>query len=140
MRSAAGLLVVVGLALAVGCVPPKKRQFNNLLAKLNQDLSAKAKEFYKVVAPLEKGQNVSQANARTALEGCKTALKDVQEVFDGTGSPVGSTSGRAMRAKYADFLKAQHKIISDCFVPIVEAVGAPKLTPAEKWKIIQPLI
>ena len=40
MRSVAGLLVVVGLTLAVGCAPPpKKRQFNNILAKLNLDLS-----------------------------------------------------------------------------------------------------
>jgi len=58
--------VIVGLGLAFGCAPPKKRQFNNILAKLNQDLSAKAKEFYKAVAPLEKGQNVRRSNARSA--------------------------------------------------------------------------
>lgn len=138
MRHAAGL-VVFGLILAVGCAPPpKKRQFNNILAKLNVDLSTSAKAFQKTVAPLEAGAAVSPNNVRSAADNCKKALKDVQEVFDDTSSPVGSVSARTMRSKYADFLKTQHTIYSDCFVRIVEIVEANKGRGG--WDKIGPLL
>src|SRR4051794_1643799 len=56
LTRAVGLLVLALLVLTAGCSkPPKKRQFNNKLARRNAAHAAAAKEFYTKVAPLGNG-------------------------------------------------------------------------------------
>ena len=135
-----GLLVVAVLVLPAGCAPPpKKRQFNNLLSGLNEDLAVAAKEFYGTLEPVSKGGNPQQGAPRAAYDKCKVALRKVQEVFDGTWPPRNSIKGVSFRLAYSDYLKAQHKILDDYFAEIV-AICESKQAPGAKWTKISPLV
>lgn len=128
-----GLALVAGLFLTLSsCTPPpKKRQFNNILARLNQDLAEAGKGFYATMRKYNGGA-APPGEARAKLEECKTALRKVQDVFDDTKYPRGSLEGIPFRMAYSDFLKAQHQILDECFTPCVEIAESNK--PAgQKW-------
>jgi hypothetical protein len=137
---AAGLLVVLGLVLAVGCAPPKKRQFNNKLARWNSELAQAGKAFYKAISPLGEGQIITVLNAKAALLTCKSALGKVQDEFAYTRAPANTVTGRVLRARYREFLEVQQKIYDECFVKIVDVVENKDVPngPA-KWAVIDPL-
>ena len=135
---ACALLVLGVLLLTSGCSrPPKKRQFNNILAKRNAKMAAAAKEFYKAVEPLSKGQ--AAGPVRQKLDECKTALEEAQSYV---GAPRGTEAGRALLNTYKDYVAAQQKIYDECLTPILAIVEDNRRFPApgQKWAAIQPLL
>jgi len=114
------VILVVGLT---GCgQPPKKKQFNNMIARANADLKSKAQAFYKVIQPIGEGKQVTAAQARGELSAMETALNDIKAKFDKMKPPVNSPKGEVLLDKYRAFLKTQENIIDSCFKPIVSAI------------------
>jgi hypothetical protein len=143
LARAVGLLVVALLVVTAGCSkPPKKRQFNNKLARRNADHASAAKELYKEIAPLANGQMVSSAGPRTALDKCQKALSTTQSMMLDLSPPRGSIAGRDMYNVYKEFVASQQKIYDECFVPIVAIVEDNRRypTPGAKWAAISPLL
>src|SRR5262245_33475725 len=111
LARAVALLVLAVLVLTTGCSkPPKKRQFNNRLAKRNAEHAAAAKDLYKEISPLSNGQAVSPSGPRSALDKCQKTLSTTQAIMLDLSPPRGSIAGRDMYNVYKEFVSSQQKI------------------------------
>ena len=143
LTQACRVLVLLGLAGLLGCnQPPKKMQFNNMIARTNADLKGKAVAFYKVVVPLSKGEQVTPASARSSLGDVEKTLAEARKKFDSLKPPVNSPKGEAMLEKYRTFLKVEQDIVDGCFKPAVTAIEDNQNypTPNAKWGAIRTLL
>jgi len=113
-------ILLVGLT---GCgQPPKKKQFNNMIARANNELKEKATAFRKAIEPLSTGGQVTGAQARGALNAVESTFNEIKTKFDKMKPPVNSPRGQDLLDKYRAFLKTQENIIDSCFKPIVSAI------------------
>jgi hypothetical protein len=138
------LLCLMSLVTVVaGCSPPpKKRTFNNNMARANKSLESRARNFYSQIYPLGTGKAVAATAARGALTDCEKELRDVKSQFSGMRGPANSNMGSDLVAKYQEFLTAQQSILDNCFKPIVAIVenNGTYPDPASKWAAIEPLL
>jgi hypothetical protein len=136
------VLLLAVLIVLSGCnQPPKKRKFNNNIARANQQLSSKGRAFYKAIHPIGKGEAIQASSARSALNDIEKYVAELNKEYGSMPPPTGSPKGAALMEKYRNFLKTQQAIVDSCLKPIVAAIENPRLgSPAEKWAVISPLL
>jgi hypothetical protein len=135
------VLLGVLLFFLAGCetkdqIPPIK--LNDRLALHNKKLYKASEAFYKTYSGLSTGQNASAANVRSAYNGIKTALDDVQKDVDKIAGT--KAAGDDYIEAYKVFLQSQNNLWQQELIQIVQAVEAPGKTNAAKWQTIQGII
>jgi hypothetical protein len=136
------VLVVLLGATSSGCQRPKKKRFNNDIARANVELRNKAKSFYKAIKPLSEGKQVTVADVRGPLKSVENTVKQFKKDYARMRAPANSPNGETLLTSYREFLDKQQEIIDTCFKPIVDAIGDDQTypTPQAKWDAIASLM
>jgi hypothetical protein len=130
MRRRAFVVVAAVLAAAAaGCKgpPPGKEQFNNILAGENRKLAKASRAFRKAVLP-QGGGPADAGQARSALAGIQSMLKEVRADVNYLDTPGGSSKAQAFLDKYKEFLTAEEGFVDKYFKPIVQQAEQKSLT------------
>jgi len=139
MKKCLGLFLL-GLAVTLaGCkTAPGVMKFNNEIARANEKLATSARSFYKAISPLGLNQQADLTTAQSSYNDAVKNLKDAQAYFESFSGKSGSYS--TLQGQYKEFLKVQEKIVEEYMKVMLQTAQDAKLSPAEKWAKIYPLL
>lgn len=122
-----------------GCKGPplKPTRFNDTLAKATQKLAMASRPFRKALLPLGTGQPANPSEVQTAFAGMERALREARADTEDISPPSSSKSGPTVLFQYKNFLDSQEVILTRHMKSILDTVNDNRLSPADKWGVVQ---